>query len=50
LTDVFILHLELGDITCKLSILGIPVGSGLTGQVKLKNWIKNRLLRQAASL
>src|SRR6185503_19713713 len=46
LTDIFILHLELGDIPCKPGILGIPAGSGLTRIVKLKDRVKDRLLRQ----
>jgi hypothetical protein len=51
LTDIFILHLERGDIPyCKPGIFGIPARSGLTGIVKLKDWIKDRLLRQTASL
>src|SRR5688572_27826907 len=46
LTDVFVLHLELGDIPRKFSVLGVPAGSGLPGIFQLKDRIKDRLLRQ----
>src|SRR5687767_6265261 len=47
LTDIFVLHLELGHIARELSVLGIPAGSGLPGIFQLKDRIKDRLLRQA---
>src|SRR6266498_5492800 len=47
LTGVIILHLKLGNITCKLSTFNIPVGCDLTGIFKIQNGIKNWLLRQA---
>src|SRR5215207_7621670 len=46
-TQILILDLELSNVSCILSIFGIPIGSDLTGIFKLKNWIENRLLRQA---
>ena len=47
LTDVLLLHLELGNVPCKLAIFRIPVGSRLAGIVKVKDRIEYWLLRQA---